>query len=107
MLRACEDAKRAKHVLNRATVAPLVMTTFSKLDHCAQGFMQSSADACSTGVVYQFVAEYCAAESSLHFGGVALCSVTSSLLQPVRHQYQSIAKCAGKKFRDDGVVPFE
>ena len=48
----CEVAKRNKHVLNGATMVPLVMTTFGKLGPSAQGFLQSLADvACSTGVV--------------------------------------------------------
>ena len=47
----CEGAKRNKHVLNGATMVPLVVTTFGKMGPSAQGFLQSSADvACSTGV---------------------------------------------------------
>ena len=46
-----KDAKRNKHVSNRATMFPLLVTTFSKL-RPAQGFLQSLDDvACSTGVV--------------------------------------------------------
>ena len=42
----CEVAKRNKHVLNGATMVPLVMTTFGKLGPSAQGFLQSLADIC-------------------------------------------------------------
>ena len=46
----CEVAKRNKHVLNGATMVPLVITTFGKLGPSAQGFLQSLANfACSTG----------------------------------------------------------
>ena len=48
----CEGAKRNKHVLNGATMVPLVVTTFGNLGPSAQGLLQSLADvACSTGVV--------------------------------------------------------
>ena len=47
-----EGAKRNKHVLNGATMLPLVVTAFGKLGPSARGFLQSLADvACSTGVV--------------------------------------------------------
>ena len=48
----CEGGKRSKHVLNGATMVPLVVLTLGKLGPSAQVFLQSLADvACSTGVV--------------------------------------------------------
>ena len=44
LLSECEGAKRNKHVLNGATMVPSVVTTFCKLDPCAQGILQSLAD---------------------------------------------------------------
>ena len=52
LLRECERAKREKHVLNGATMIPLVMTTFGKLGPSAESYLKSLADvACSTGFV--------------------------------------------------------
>ena len=48
----CEGGNRNKHVLNGATMVPLVVTAFGKLGPSAQGFLQSLADvACSAGIV--------------------------------------------------------
>ena len=44
MLRESEDAKVDKHVLNGATMVPLVMTSFGNWGPSAQGVLQSSAD---------------------------------------------------------------
>ena len=50
----CEGAKRNKHVLNGATMVPLVVTTFGELSPSARGFLQSLADvACTSGVIYR------------------------------------------------------
>ena len=52
LLRECERAKREKHVLNGATMIPLVMTTFGKLGPSAESYSKSLADvACFTGCV--------------------------------------------------------
>jgi hypothetical protein len=45
-------AKTRKHVLNGATMVPLVMSTFGKLGPAAEGYLTNLASvACSTGVV--------------------------------------------------------
>ena len=81
MLRECERAKREKHVLNGATMIPLVMTTFGKLGPSAESYLKSLADdTCSTGFVDR---------------GVWL---------RVSKQFLS---CAGKDYRDGAAVPFE
>ena len=41
LLRECERAERQKHVLNGATMIPLVMTTFGKLGPSAESYLQS------------------------------------------------------------------
>ena len=97
----CEGAKRNKHVLNGATMVPLVVTTFGKMGPSAQGFLQSSADvACSTGVVDR--------GSWLRIAQQYLsCALVPGRGIVFRYYYQSMAKSAGKDFRDGAVVPFE
>ena len=100
-LRECQRAKREKHVLNGATMIPLVTTTFGKLGPSAESCLQSLSDvACFTGfvdcgvwlrVVKQFLS----------------CALVRGLGIVFRHYYKSIAKCFGKDFRDGAVLPFE
>ena len=47
----CEGGKRHKHVLNGATMVPLVVTTFGKLGPSALGFLQSLAHVVSSTAV--------------------------------------------------------
>jgi hypothetical protein len=50
--REAEQAKTRKHVLNGATMVPVVLSTFGKLGPAAAGYLQNFATvACSTGVV--------------------------------------------------------
>ena len=100
VLRECERAKREKRVLNGATMIPLVMTTFCKLGPSAESYLQSLADvACSTGFVHRGV--------WLRIGKQFLSSALVRGHIVFHHYYKSIAKCAGKDFRDGAVVPFE
>ena len=90
-----------KHVLNGATMIPLVMTTFGKLGPSAESYLNTLADvACSTGFVdrgvWLRVAKQFLSCASVRGRGVVF-----------RHYYKSIAKCAGKDCRDGAVVPFE
>ena len=41
LLRECERAQREKHVLNGATMIPLVMTTFGKLGPSAESYLKT------------------------------------------------------------------
>jgi hypothetical protein len=88
-------------VLNGATMVSLVMSTFGKLGPAAEGFLQNLAPvACWTGVVDR---------------GVWLrisCPYLSCVLVRGRGMvfcrfYRSLAKSAGKDFRDGAVVPFK
>ena len=97
-----ERAKREKHVLNGATMIPLVMTTFGKLGPSAESYLQGLADvACSTGFVDRGVWLRCEAVSELCFGSGSCRGVM------FRRYYKRAAKCAGKDYRDGAVVPFE
>jgi hypothetical protein len=101
LLRECENAKRAKHVLNGATMVPLVMTTFGKLGPAAEGYLHSLADvACSTGIVdrglwIRLAKQYLS------------CALVRGRGIVFRQYYKSIAKSAGKDYRDGALVPFE
>ena len=79
---------------------PLVMTTFGKLGPSAESYLKKLADvACSTGCVHRGVlriAKQCLSCALVRGRGIVF-----------RHYYQSIAKCAGKDFRDGAAVPFE
>ena len=88
-------------MLNGATLVPLVGTTFGKLGPSAQGFLQSLADvASSTGVVDR--------GSWLRIAQLYLsCALVGGRSIVSRYYYHSIAKSAGKDFRDGAVVPFE
>ena len=80
---------------------PLVMTTFGKLGPSAESYLKSLADvACSTGCVYRGVWLRIAKQ---HWS----CALVRGRGIVFRHCYQSIAKCAGKDFRDGAAVPFE
>ena len=95
------DAKRNKHVSNGATMVPLVVATFCKLDPSAQGCLQSSADVAGSSVVVgrglwlRIARQYFS------------CALVRERGIVCRHYYQSIAESAGKDFRDGAVVPFE
>ena len=96
----CIDTKRNQHVLNGATMFPLVVTTFGKLGPVAQGFLQSLPDvACSTGVVDH--------GSWLRISQYLICLLVRGRGFVFRYYYQSVAKSAGKDFRDGAAVPFE
>jgi hypothetical protein len=96
-----ETLKREKHVLNGATMVPLVMTSFGKLGPAAEDFLHSLATiACSTGVVdrgmwLRIARQYLS------------CALVRGRGVVFRHYYRSMAKSAGKDFRDGAVVPFE
>ena len=101
LLREFERAKREKHVLNGATMIPLVMTTFGKLGSSAVSYLLCLADvACSTGSVdrdvWLRIAKQCLSCALVRGSGVVF-----------RHYYKSIAKCAGNDYRDGAVVPCE
>ena len=79
----------------------MVTTTFGKLSPSAVSYLQSLADdACSTEFVDRGVGLRIAKQflscASVRGRGIVF-----------RHYYESIAKCAGKDFRDGAVVPFE
>ena len=80
---------------------PLVMTTFGKLGRSAESFLHNLADVtCSTGFDDRGV--------WLRIAKQALsCDLVRGLGIVFRHYYKSIAKCAGKDFRDGAVVPFD
>ena len=99
--RQCERAKREKHVLNGATMIPLVMTTFGKLGPSAESYLKSLADvACSTGFVDRGVWLRVAKQ-------FLSCALVRGRGVVLRHYYKSIAKYAGKDYSDGAVVPFE
>ena len=101
MFRKFESAKREKHTFNGATMVPLVMTTFGKLGPSAEWYLQTLATvACSTGVVdrgmwLRIARQYIS------------CALVRGRGIVFRHYYRSMAKSAGKDFRDGAVVPFE
>jgi hypothetical protein len=101
LFRDAEKAKSRKHVLNGATMVPLVMSTFGKLAPAAEGYLQNLASvACSTGVVDRGV--------WLRISRQYLsCALVRGRGIVFRHYYRSLAKSAGKDFRDGAVVPFE
>ena len=88
-------------MLNGATMVPLVMSTFGKLGPAADGFLKNLATvACSTGVVDRGV--------WLRVSRQYLsCGLVRGRGIVFRHYYRSLAKSAGKDFRDGAVVPFE
>jgi hypothetical protein len=96
-----DEAKSRKHVLNGATMVPLVLSTFGKLAPAAEGYLQNLASvACSTGVVDRGV--------WLRISRQYLsCALVRGRGIVFRHYYRSLAKSAGKDFRDGAVVPFE
>jgi hypothetical protein len=99
LFREAEQAKTRKHVLNGATMVPLLMSTFGKLGPAAEGYLQNLAT-CSTGVVDRGVwlripRQYLS------------CALVRGRGIVFRHYYRSPAKSAGKDFRDFVVVPFE
>ena len=80
---------------------PLVMTTFGKLGPSTESYLQSFADvACSTGFVHRGVWLRVAKQ-------FLSCALVRGRGVVFRHYYKSIAKCAGKDYRDGAVVPFE
>ena len=101
LFRDAKKAKSRKHVLNGATMVPLVMSTFGKLGPAAECYLQNLATvACSTGVVDRGV--------WLHISRQYLsCALVRGRGIVFRHYYRSLAKSAGKDFRDGAVVPFE
>jgi hypothetical protein len=82
-------------------MVPFVMSTFGKLGPAAEGYLQSLASvACSTGVVDRGV--------WLRISRQYLsCALVRGRGIVFRHYYCSLAKSAGKDFRDGAVVPFE
>jgi hypothetical protein len=101
LFRKLETLKREKHVLHGATMVPLVMTTFGKLGPAAGRFLHTLASvACATGVVdrgmwLRIARQYLS------------CALVRGRGVVFRHYYRSMAKSAGKDFRDGAVVPFE
>jgi hypothetical protein len=101
MFREAEQAETRKHVLNGATMVPLVMSTFGKLGPAAELYLQNLASvACSTGVVDRGV---CLRISRQYLS----CALVHGRGIVFRHYYRSLAKSAVKDFRDGAVVPFE
>jgi hypothetical protein len=78
-----------------------VMCTFGKRGPAAEGYLQNLATvACSTGVVDRGV--------WLRISRQYLsCSLVRGRGVVFRHYYRSLAKSAGKDFRDGAFVPFE
>jgi hypothetical protein len=101
LFREAEQAKTRKHVLDGATMVPLVMSTFGKLGPAAEGYLQNLASvACSTGVVGRDV--------WLHISRQYLsCALVRCRGIVFRHFYRRLAQSAGKDYRDGAVVPFE
>ena len=95
LLSECECAKRNKHVLNGVTMVLLVMLTFGKLGPSAQGLLQSLTDVVDYGLWLRIAQQYLS------------CALVRRRCIVFYHFYQSIAKRAGKDFRDVAVVPFE
>jgi hypothetical protein len=101
LFREAEQAKTRKHVLNGATMVPLVMSAFGKLGPAAEGYLQSLATvACSTGVVDRGV-WLCLSRQNLS------CALLRGRGIVFRDYYRSLAKSAGKDFCDGAVVPVE
>ena len=101
MFELFEKAKREKHVLNGASMVPLVMTTFGKLGPVANAYLKSLADVASvSGLVDR--------SSWLRISREYLsCALVLGRGVIFRHYYRSLAKSAGKNYRDGAVVPFE
>ena len=79
---------------------PLVMSTFGMLGPSAESYLQSLADvACSTGFIDCGVWLRIAKQ-------FLRCALVRGRGIVFRHYYKSIAKCAGKDYRDGAVVPF-
>ena len=99
LVREVEKGKVLKHVFTGDTMVPLAMSTFGKLGPAAEGYLQTLANvACSTGAVLTVV-----------FGYVCLdrCLAARWRGFVFRHDYRSLAKSAGKDFRNGAAVPFE
>ena len=78
-----------------------LMTTFGELGPSAESYLKKLADvACSTGCVDRGVLLRIAKQ-------YLSCALVRGRGIVFRHYYQSIAKCAGKDFRDGAAVPFE
>jgi hypothetical protein len=89
-----------KHVLNGATMIPLVMPSFGKLGPAAEGYLQSlAAIPCSKGVVEWGM--------WLHTARHLSCALVCGRSVEFRHYYRSISKRTGRDFRDGAVVPIE
>ena len=74
---------------------------FGKLGPSAESYLKSLADvACSTGFVGHGVWLRVAKQ-------FLTCALVRGRGVVFRHYYKSIAKCAGKDYRDGAVVPFE
>ena len=101
IFRKFEKQKCDKHVLEGATFVPLVMSTYGKLAPAAESYLQELATvACSTGVVDRGI--WLRKSRQL-----LSCSLVRGRGIVFRHYYSSLAKSAGKDFRDGAVVPFE
>jgi hypothetical protein len=99
----------AQSVLSSSTSSVSASASHSKTLHfsCAQiltiaeGYLQNLASvACSTGVVDRGVG-VCISRQYLS------CALVRGRGIVFRHYYRSLAKSAGKDFRDSAVVPFE
>jgi hypothetical protein len=100
LFRKFETSKRVKHVLHGATMVPLVMSSFGKLGPSAEGYLQSLATiACSTGVVDRGMWLRISRQ-------ILSCALVRGRGVVFRHYYRSMAKSAGKDFRDGAAVPF-
>jgi hypothetical protein len=100
LFRKFETSKRVKHVLHGATMVPLVMSSFGKLGPSAEGYLQSLATiACSTGVVDRGMWLRISRQ-------ILSCALVRGRGVVFRHCYRSMAKSAGKDFRDGASVPF-
>ena len=71
----CEGGKRHKHVLNGATMVPLVVTTFGKLGPSALGFLQSLAHVVSSTAVVDCGTWLRIAQQYLSFALVRGCGI--------------------------------
>ena len=85
--------KQKKHVLNGASMIPLVMSTFGKLGPAAESYLHSLADvASSTGFVDRGVWLRIARQ-------YLSCSLVKGRGFVFQRYYSSLAKGAGKDFR--------
>ena len=99
----CHCLGQSAVFLRVVSLAPCAcsLTTFGKRGPSAKAYLQTLADvACSTGVVDRGLWLRIAKQ-------FLSCALVRGHDIVFRHYYKSIAKSAGKDYRDGAVVPFE